>query len=408
MSILPFDYNTPHPPTLFAAGILRGDPINVDPCSIRPSNASGLFLANLTCPLRTPDGKDVQRDGEENLVAVKVVEDDRTRVPRDGKREARLLAKLDHPNILALLNAYLTPPSPSSLSSTIKLFTPFYPLPLSSVLSSQAFTSSISGSATFSTLAHSLAFQLLSAVAHLHAQDIAHRDINPNNVVLARSGRLILLDFGIAVRKGGEKASEMHFEVGTGAHRAPELVFASRTYDAPAIDLWALATTLCEFFTPLETPPPLSPASSVDIDDAWRHYRDDDESETEETLRRKTLFDGGASDFLLAGSIFRVLGTPTVETWPEAAHLPNFSRFTFSSFPPTPLILHLPHLDPSSPLEHILPSMLNISASKRMSAKEAVEILQKEAEVILPESMGGGRAEDGRSLEELLASMTPL
>ncbi|GAA5917505.1 hypothetical protein JCM6882_005494 [Rhodosporidiobolus microsporus] len=405
MSASPPDYNTSQPRTLFTAGVLRGEPIDLDPSSIRPGNASGLFLARLNRAADATGEAITRRDGEEGVVAVKVVEDDRTRVPRDGKREATLLSKLDHPNILALLNAYLTPPSPSSLSSTVKIFTPFYPITLSSLLSSPAFTPSSSSPSSFLALAHSLALQLLSAVAHMHENGIAHRDINPNNVVLARSGRAVLIDFGIAIEGGDEKEGEMDFEVGTGPYRAPELVFASRSYHAPSLDLWALATTLSEFFTPLEAPAPPSPASS-DSGDGWGHYREEEEEE-DKGLRRKTLFQGGASDFVLAGSIFKVLGTPTVETWPEAAALPNFSRFTFSSFPPTPLLTHLAHLDSASPLALILPAMLVISAAGRMSARDAADRLRR-AEILVPESMGGERTSAGHSLEQLLATMLPV
>lgn len=60
----------------------------------------------------------------------------------------------------------------------------------------------------------------------------------------------------------------------------------------------------------------------------------------------------------------------------EAEHLPNFSRFSFASFPPTSLESHLPFLDPTSPLLHILRSMLTCSSSKRMSSSKAERLLE--------------------------------
>ncbi|GJN94431.1 hypothetical protein Rhopal_007511-T1 [Rhodotorula paludigena] len=182
----------------------------------------------------------------------------------------------------------------------------------------------------------------IMAVDYIHAHGVAHRDLNPNNVVISDSGRAVLIDFGIAIEKEDEPVGEMHHEVGTGSYRAPELVFASRNYDPFALDLWALGATLSEFFAALELPVPPSPDSE---DEFERYYRQCATPPPEPTLQRKTLFDGGASDFLLAASIFRVLGTPTSETWPESASLPNFARFTFAPFPPTPLASHLPHLE---------------------------------------------------------------
>jgi len=58
-----------------------------------------------------------------------------------------------------------------------------------------------------------------------------------------------------------------------------------------------------------------SPDSNSDVED---EHKDEDPLD-EEVVRpppRTTLFDDGFGDIGLAGSIFRVLGTPTPETWP--------------------------------------------------------------------------------------------
>lgn len=175
-------------------------------------------------------------------------------------------------------------------------------------------------------------------------------------------------------------------------YRAPEVVFASRSYDPAAIDLWALAATISELFRPFASPDSTSPSSSSEEDDPYQY------SERAESRpvapRRQSLFTSGASDFVLSASIFKILGTPTLESWPaslsyisayariiltlpcctvqEAKDLPNFNRFSFVPFPPTPLESHLPYLDTSSPLLQVLKSMLVCSASERMSAKEAL------------------------------------
>jgi len=69
---------------------------------------------------------------------------------------------------------------------------------------------------TFPSLATSIAHQLVAAVSHLHEHGVAHRDINPNNVVLSAGGRVVLIDLGIAIERGDEEVGAMHFEVGTG------------------------------------------------------------------------------------------------------------------------------------------------------------------------------------------------
>jgi len=71
-------------------------------------------------------------------------------------------------------------------------------------------------------------FQILSAVTFLHeTARIAYRDIKPSNILLALSGRVQLIDFGISWKEGEDLASKrddlwpevpekMYFEVSTG------------------------------------------------------------------------------------------------------------------------------------------------------------------------------------------------
>lgn len=116
------------------------------------------------------------------------------------------------------MNAYLAEEGTGACATPrLSLFTPLYPHSLRDVLDSATFTPDQAGAVAFSQLAHSVAYQLAAAVAHLHDREgIAHRDLNPNNVVLSRAGRVVLVDFGISVRQGDEAPGEMHFQVGTG------------------------------------------------------------------------------------------------------------------------------------------------------------------------------------------------
>lgn len=81
----------------------------------------------------------------------------------------------------------------------------------------------------FVVLAKSIIFQVLCGVSYLHSEhvQIAHRDIKPTNVLLTQSGRVQLIDFGIAfpvAEEGAAKARDlwpesvarMYFEVSTG------------------------------------------------------------------------------------------------------------------------------------------------------------------------------------------------
>lgn len=181
-------------------------------------------------------------------------------------------------------------------------------------------------------LIKSIIFQSLLAIAHMHDQGIAHRDINPRNIMIDWDGTLKIIDFGLAWTGGDqdkegkvwyETKEEMICDVGTGyVHlsismlmyrrwRAPELLFSPSTYDAFALDLWGIGVVITDMFrrTPLQN-------ADSDSED------EDEDPLEEEVIRppiRTTLFDDGFGDIGLAGSIFRVLGTPTAETWPVSS-----------------------------------------------------------------------------------------
>jgi hypothetical protein len=88
--------------------------------------------------------------------------------------------------------------------------------------------------------------------------------------------------------------------------RAPELLFSPTTCDPFALDLWGIGVIITDMFRPVPLP------------DSDEEDEDEDVDPLEEVIRhpvRTTLFDDGFGDIGLAGSIFRVLGTPTEETW---------------------------------------------------------------------------------------------
>src|SRR6185503_16907216 len=76
------------------------------------------------------------------------------------------------------------------------------------------------------------------AVAELHDQGIVHRDLKPSNVLLDRNGRVLVTDFGLAVRRdptAGLTATDA--PAGTPAYMAPEM-FEGRV--SPRSDIYAL------------------------------------------------------------------------------------------------------------------------------------------------------------------------
>ena len=82
-----------------------------------------------------------------------------------------------------------------------------------------------------------------------HAAGVVHRDLKPDNVLIASDGRVVLTDFGIA-RAFTEtgSGSTLGLVVGTPAYMAPEQVEGRQDVDAVA-DVYALGVVLYELLT---------------------------------------------------------------------------------------------------------------------------------------------------------------
>lgn len=66
--------------------------------------------------------------------------------------------------------------------------------------------------------------QLATGIAALHAHGVVHRDIKPSNVMITASGRVVLLDFGLAIEVAADDSIDRMTIVGTPGYMSPEQV----------------------------------------------------------------------------------------------------------------------------------------------------------------------------------------
>ncbi|MET9972815.1 serine/threonine-protein kinase, partial [Streptomyces sp. NPDC006356] len=89
--------------------------------------------------------------------------------------------------------------------------------------------------------------KVMDALAAAHRAGVLHRDVKPGNILLERSGRVVLTDFGIATMEDPADGSATHLTrtghlVGSLDYMAPER--AQGADPGPSSDVWALGATL--------------------------------------------------------------------------------------------------------------------------------------------------------------------
>ena len=91
-----------------------------------------------------------------------------------------------------------------------------------------------------------LVADVAGALAYAHSQGVVHRDVKPENILLARD-RPVLTDFGIARLVASAATSGDGMVLGTPAYLAPEL--ATGSPPSPAVDVYACGVLLYELIT---------------------------------------------------------------------------------------------------------------------------------------------------------------
>ncbi|KAI8323544.1 Pkinase-domain-containing protein, partial [Martensiomyces pterosporus] len=197
-------------------------------------------------------------------------------------REVKALRELRHPNVVELIDVF-------SHKTNLNLVLEYLDTDLEIVIKDTSLVFMPSD-------IKSWMLQALRGLDHCHRSWFLHRDLKPNNFLIASDGQLKLADFGLA-RDFGDVSRVMTSQTVTRWYRAPELLFGAKNYTG-AIDIWAMGCIFAE-------------------------------------LLLRTPYLPGDSDMNQLKTIFRALGTPTEDDWPGMAKLPAYVEF--EKFPKNPL-----------------------------------------------------------------------
>ncbi|MEU5341992.1 serine/threonine-protein kinase [Streptomyces sp. NPDC020766] len=144
-------------------------------------------------------------------------------------REARALARIDHPNVVTIHHIV------DGGEGT-------YPWIVMELVGGGSLADRLGRGPMDTTETARLGREVLAALRAAHEAGIQHRDVKPANVLLRPDGRPVLTDFGIAAIRESTALTATGSIIGTADYMAPERV--SGNDGGAASDLWSLAMML--------------------------------------------------------------------------------------------------------------------------------------------------------------------
>ena len=227
------------------------------------------------------------KDDPQSLVAIKKIKvntEYREGLAMDAVRELKHLQELSHPNIIALHSVF------SSKNQNLNLVLEYLPQGDLEML-----IRDVDGIRYGTAEVKAWMGMLGRAVWFCHENFVIHRDIKPNNLLIAADGEIKLADFGLA-RSFSDPYRGMTPTVITRWYRPPELLFGARFYSG-TVDVWSMGMVFAEL-----------------------------------VMRRP--FAMGNTDLHQLELICQLIGTPTEENWPGVTKLDGYVKFDSNTSQP--------------------------------------------------------------------------
>lgn len=266
----------------------------------------------------------IKESGEEYACKNSRMHDDEGQCPA-FIREGALVGRLDHENIIAFK------------SLAVDGDGAHFVMPLASMDLHKYIKDNCSGEIPLPVgERRDIMRQLLAALKHCHERGVAHRDVKPGNILLSKdpgtgSVNIQLTDFGQS-RAIDFRVRSCSPCVCTRPFRSPE-VYLGDTHHTGAMDVWAAGITL------------------IHMHGKYNLINDE--------IGVVMLFD-----------IFKLVGTPTEETWPGVSKLTHWTDFPKFPTSMKHIRSQLPHLTDAE--ADLLMKLLLTNPKTRITAAQAL------------------------------------
>jgi len=169
-----------------------------------------------------------------NTVAVKVLHDKYTHNRKFlgiFHRELLIMAGMHHKHIVGYLDSYFEPPNCYIVTEFVEGWSGHY------------FLKQVGRVPPLVAL--SIVIDMMKGIDHLHLHDTIHSDLSASNILIDRSGRVMVTDFGLSCQMDVEDYK--NYMIGTPGYYSPEHI--SETAICPQTDIYCAGLILYEMIT---------------------------------------------------------------------------------------------------------------------------------------------------------------